>query len=110
MQITCDQRRELQEAVRSGHPMYIRTKALVLLNLAEGRSVQDVSRVLRVSRPSVYLWQLRYLQEGLWGLRVHPGRGRKPKADLEEVRQYVRQSPRRYGLSRTRWTLASLAQ
>ena len=39
MQITRDRRGELQGAVRSGHPTYIRTKALVLLNLAEGGSV-----------------------------------------------------------------------
>jgi transposase len=110
MVITCDQRRDLEKAARCGKPLYVRRKALALANLAEGRSVREVSRVLRVLRPSVYLWQSRYLKEGLSGLTVRPGRGRRPKADLGELELYVRQSPRKYGVARTRWSLATLAQ
>ena len=110
MDIPADQRRELETTARTGQPAYVRAKALVLVNLVEGRSIQEVSRIFRVSRQSVYVWRRRYLSEGIGGLRVRPGRGRKAQADLEEVERYVRQSPRRYGLRRTRWTLGSLAQ
>jgi transposase len=58
----------------------------------------------------VYVWQRRYLREGLDGLRVHAGRGRKGRANLQELVEHVRQSPRRYGVPFTRWTLAKLAQ
>lgn len=110
MQITREQRQELEKAARCGLPAYVRPKALALLNLADGRSVTDMARIFRVSRRSVYSWQARYGREGLPGLSVHPGRGRKAKADVAEIEDYVRQSPRNFGLMRTRWTLATLAQ
>jgi len=110
MEITAEQRQELAWAARHAQPGYVRTKALVLLNRADGRSVREVAVIFRVSRQAVYTWQTRYLDEGLAGLRVRPGRGRKGRVDLEELGRYVRQSPRRFGVERTRWTLATLAQ
>ena len=110
MQITADQRRELEKTARTGQPAYVRRKALVLVNWADGRSVHEMARIFRVSRQSIYAWRNGYGREGVKGLWVHRGRGRKAKADLEELASYVRQSPRRYGLRRTRWTLATLAE
>jgi transposase len=68
-----------------------------------------VARIFRVTRRSLYRWRRRYLAEGVTGLRVRAGRGRKPRADLEQLSDYVRQSPRTFGVHRTRWTLATLA-
>lgn len=110
MEISSDQRREVPGSARTGQPGYVRTKALVLLNAADGRAVQEVSRIFRVSRWSVYVWEERYLREGLPGLRVHAGRGRKARANLQERAEHVGQSPRRDGAPLTRWTLARLAQ
>ena len=110
MKINEQQRKELEDVARCGQPAYIRRKALVVLNLGEGRSITEVARIFRVSRQSVYEWRRRYREEGIDGLRVRPGRGRKPTADLEELERYVRQSPREFGVARTRWTLATLAE
>jgi len=110
MKMNEQQRRELEHVARCGQPAYIRRKALVLLNLGEGRSITEVAGIFRVSRPSVYQWRRRYREEGIDGLRVRPGRGRKPTANLEELERYVRQSPRTFGVARTRWTLATLAE
>jgi len=110
MVITREQRQELERAARYGQPAYVRSKALALLNLGDGRAVNEVARIFRVSRQSLYTWQARYLQDGLQGLRVHSGRGRKPRADPNEIEEHLRQSPRHFGLDRTRWTLESLAQ
>lgn len=110
MEITREQRQELDRAARHGQPGYVRSKALVLLNLADGRAVREVARIFRVSRPSVYHWRERFLRQGTDGLRVAPGRGRKARAKPEEIEQHLRQSPRRFGLDRTRWTLAGLAR
>src|ERR1700690_3236154 len=109
MEMTADQRRELEKKARCGEPAYVRSKALALVNVADGRSVREVARIFRVSRQSVYAWEKRCRSEGTEGLQVHPGRGRKTRANLQELERYVRQSPRRYGLRRTRWSLAALA-
>jgi transposase len=110
MRITVDQRRELEKTARTGQPAYVRRKALVLVNLADGRSVRELARLFRASRQSIYAWRDSYDREGVQGLWVHPGRGRKPRADLQELATYVRQSPRRHGVSRTRWSLTTLAE
>jgi transposase len=78
--------------------------------LASGRSVVEVADIFYVSRTSLYAWQQRYRQQGLEGLRVQAGRGRRGKADLAELERYLRRSPRDFGLSQTRWSLKALAQ
>jgi transposase len=110
MKIADQQRRELEDVARCGQPAYIRRKALVVLNLGEGRSIAEVAGIFRISRPSVHEWRRRYLEEGIDGLRVRAGRGRKPRANLKELERYIRESPRNFGVPRTRWTLATLAE
>lgn len=109
MNLTPDQETELKDVARHGEPGYIRIKAIALLNLAEGRSPSEVARMLLVSRQSLYNWQERYDSSGVAGLRVAAGRGRHGQADLREVEHYLRQSPRQFGLSQTRWSLTALA-
>lgn len=110
MQLTQGERGALESAARYGHPGYVRTKALALLNVADGRTVCEVAAIFRVSRQTVYAWCRRWRAEGLGGLRVHAGRGRPARADLAELEHYLRQSPRRFGLRQTRWTLATLGR
>ena len=98
-----------EDLLASGGVPDLRTKALVLLNVGEGRGVCELAKIFRVSRQSVHAWQKRYREQGIEGLGVQPGRGRKPKADGKEIERYLRQSPRRFGVARTRWTLQALA-
>lgn len=108
--ISPSQRRALERAGRSGQPAYVRPKALALLNVADGRAVSEVAAIFRVSRQSIYSWWHRWRREGLAGLAVHAGRGRRPRADLAELERYVCQSPRQFGLGQTRWSLSALAR
>jgi transposase len=110
MDLSAQQRRELRALARHGEPGYLRVKALALLNLAGGQSVSAVARLLWVSRQSVYAWRRRYHTDGVAGLRVAPGRGRKGTADRREIEHYLRRSPRQFGLHQTRWSLTALAR
>lgn len=110
MNITQKEREELEMVARCGQPAYLRSKALVLLNLADGKSVSELALLFRVARQSIYNWRSCYMKHGIQGLMIRPGRGRKSKADLEELQWYVRQSPRTFGVCCTRWTLAMLAK
>jgi transposase len=111
MQVTLipEQVAELESAVKSDRSPKVRIKALVLLNLADGKAVSHVAATFRTSRQSVYAWVAEYRNGGIDGFRVSPGRGRKCRADEEEIRRYIQQSPQNFGLSQTRWTLAALA-
>jgi transposase len=70
------------EQVRDHHPQaYVRVKAAGILKVWSGNSRGQVvkSGLLKpVRRETVQRWMVRYQQEGMAGLLVHAGRGRKP--------------------------------
>ncbi len=101
---------------------YLRTKAAAILKVADGKPLKEVAQHglgKPFSQDTLSDWIDQYEAEGLDGLRVHPGRGRKPAyasrhLDLEtaaaELRSIVYRSPRLYELPRTRWWLDGLRQ
>lgn len=105
-----DDMEQLHKLMRRASVPHLRTKATALWNVGKGRTTSEVAEFLGVSRTSVSNWISRFRNEGIAGLAIRPGRGRRPKADVAEVEQYLRQSPRAFGLTQTRWTLSALAQ
>lgn len=79
--LTAEQERELVRC-RDHHPKaYMREKAAAILKVAQGQSVRQVALhgLLRPRSPKkVGEWISRYQSEGLPGLQVRRGRGRKP--------------------------------
>ena len=104
---------QVQELSRAGrqHPQPgVRVKALAVLAVARGHSRQAVAEFFDRSAVSVGSWVSHYHEQGLPGLEIAPGRGRKRQVDEEELVTYALQSPRNFGLKRSRWTLQLLAQ
>lgn len=101
---------ELRWLVLRAPTPHERMKALALWNLAKGKRRGEVAEFLGVSKASITAWAQRFRAEGASGLCIRSGRGRRPRAVVAEVEQYLRQSPRAFGLSQTRWTLRALAQ
>jgi hypothetical protein len=68
--------------VRDHHPTpYLRERAAAVLKVADGWTVTDVAAVglLAPRSPNAVAgWLTRYERGGLRGLRIRPGRGRKP--------------------------------
>lgn len=77
-----DEERKELEAIRDHHAKpYVREKAAGLLKIAEGLSAHAValSGLLRERDPdAVYGWLNSYEAEGVEGLEIKAGRGRKP--------------------------------
>jgi transposase len=88
----------------------MRLKALAIRAVALGHTRQQVGAILHVSAYTVGQWYRLYLQGGWSALRIHPGRGRRSRVDGSQVQEYVHQSPRNFGIPRTRWTLGLLAR
>ncbi|GAP64540.1 MAG: helix-turn-helix domain-containing protein [Ardenticatenia bacterium] len=82
LHLTPEQRRELED-IRDNHPLrYMRERAEALLKIAEGKSGREVAlkHLPKERQPdTVYRWVHRYQKEGVKGLFIRPGRGRKPK-------------------------------
>lgn len=110
MELSETQQKELIYACKHSPQGYVRVRALALLNLTQGWSQEQVAKIFQVSRQSVSRWKQVFQTEGIEGLRVHPGRGRKSQVNQEEVENYILQSPRRFDLNRTRWTLQVLVK
>jgi transposase len=75
------QRQELQQIVKNHPKPYLRERAAALLKIADGASPHRVARhgLLRVREPDpVYAWLERYRTDGVAGLVIRAGRGRKP--------------------------------
>lgn len=102
--------KELEMLARRSPVPYVRVKALAVLNVARGRSRQEVAEIVCAHRQSVGIWARSYRAEGAAGFAVAQGRGKPAQVDGEELESYLRQSPRRFGLSQNRWTLRALAR
>jgi len=79
--LTAEQEAELVK-VRDHDPHpYMRERAAALLKIAAGISGRQVALSglhKRRASDTVYEWVHRYAAEGLSGLAIRPGRGRKP--------------------------------
>ena len=75
------QRRELEEIRDHDRRPYMRERAAAILKIANGHSGLQVARNL-LNRPhwqdTIYDWVKRYHAEGVKGLEIRLGRGRKP--------------------------------
>lgn len=75
------QKAELEVASRRHPKAYVRERAAAILKVNAGTSIRQVALygLLRRREPeTVKEWIVRYLAQGLPGLLVRPGRGRKP--------------------------------
>jgi hypothetical protein len=81
LDLSKEEREELEQ-IRDHHPKpYMRERATALLKIADGWSGLRVSRegLLKPRDPdTIYRWVRRYKEEGVAGLEIQKGRGRKP--------------------------------
>ena len=81
------QKRELEALLKRSAKPYIRERASAILQIAAGTSGKDVAfkgLLLTRRRNTVYDWVNRYKREGIKGLEIRKGRGRKPSFSPSE--------------------------
>jgi len=104
------QRAELEHWSRNHPRPGMRLKALAVGAVARGFTRAQAGGILNVSPYTVGQWYQRYVRSGWAALQIRPGRGRRSGVDAPQVQGFVRQSPRNFGIQRTRWTLKLLGQ
>jgi transposase len=81
VELSQEQRQDLVQVREHDERPYMRIKAGAILKVAAGETIRTVARE-GLHRPydedTVRHWIDRYEQEGIDGLRVQAGRGRKP--------------------------------
>jgi len=80
IKLNAAQREELEELRDHALKPHLREKAAALLKIADGQSGLQVGLhglLRRRDADTIYRWVKRYLEEGVAGLAVREGRGRK---------------------------------
>ena len=117
-----EQQEQLEQIRDTDKRPYMRERAATMLKIAEGVSPRQVALngLLKPRKPdTVYDWVERYQAEGIAGLSIKPGRGRKPAYSAkyqsnqeakEAILHTVRRCPTTFGKSRSCWSLSLIAE
>jgi transposase len=86
-------------------------RAQIITRAADGQTSQDIAKALKLSRPTVQLWRLRFLAlrtEGL--LKDAPRPGRKPRISARKIKQVVEATLHSTPPNATHWSTRSMAR
>ncbi|QQS30665.1 MAG: helix-turn-helix domain containing protein [Sphingobacteriales bacterium] len=98
-------RKELETLFKKSDNHSLRKRCQTILLKAEGRHSKDVGSIVGMCHVSVNSWLKRYKSDGIAGLYIKPGRGKKPLIDkksdehliLEAVSQHRQKISYRQG-------------
>jgi transposase len=88
-------------------------RRLAVEHLREGKSINEVARIVKASPSSVWRWKKAWEQKGLAGLsaKPHPGRrARLNRAQKKQLVQLLLRGPRSAGYATDLWTLARVSE
>jgi len=106
-------KRRLEKRCRNLKDGDLKTRYLIILNLADGRSAVDTARALKVHRSTVYRTAARFWEEGVDGLIDHREENGEAKLDdefLSTLWELVKSCPLDHGWKRPTWTREMLVK
>jgi transposase len=114
LHLTTRRRHRLEAQLQATHDAGLFRRTLAVLEVAAGKSVTEVARLLRVSRVSVHHWLACFTQDhDPTALADHRG-GNHPTIWTEDLqsalRECLRQPPERFGYQAVSWTVGLLQQ
>lgn len=92
--LTAEQEQELEQGYKYGSSHDFRQRCYSILLSAQGKSVPEIKALLKVTHQSIYSWFNRWESQGIQGLKIRSGRGRKRKLDIDNTdhQQVVKQA------------------
>ena len=103
IELTDNQRKELETGYRHGKSHSFRANCQIVLLKSEGRISKEIASFLGTTEQKVNRWLWRYKLEGIKGLHIRKGRGRASilqAADSESVKAAVKNHRRRISRAR----------
>lgn len=85
--LTEEQKSSLEKGYKTGKTHMLRRKCRSILLSDSGKSIPEIAVILETTRHSIYIWFNIYEKQGLEGLLLKPGRGRKRKLSLDNESQ-----------------------
>lgn len=104
VQLSDEQRQALEDGYRNGKSHAFRERCQMILLKSEKRTSAEIACFLDCHQMTVHEWVKRFEAEGIEGLKMRPGRGRRAilqvSTDLGAVRAAVQRSRQRIGLAK----------
>ncbi len=104
VQASAEQKADLEKGAKYGSTPSFRLRCQAILLKCEKRTSLAVAKELGCCEMSVNDWMVRFAQQGMEGLKVAKGRGRKSilqkHSDLEAVRRAVQNSRQRISMAK----------
>ena len=104
VQLSDEQRQALEDGYRNGKSHAFRERCQMILLKSEKRTSREIADFLGCHKVTVHEWVKRYQAEGVAGLKMRPGRGRRAilqtATDLGAVRAAVQRSRQRIDLAK----------
>lgn len=112
--LTATQRDQLEHQLRDTSDAGVFRRTLAVLEAANGRSIAEIARLLRTSRPSVYEWLETYRATPDPGSLLDHRGGNRPTLWTEELRALLAASlagpPGHWGYAVVEWTIPLLQE
>lgn len=90
-ELTADQIASLEKGFKYGSTHHFRTRCQCILLSYQGKSVAELCELYQKSHLTIYIWFNRWESEGIDGLNIRSGRGRKRKLDFDNA-DHVKQA------------------
>lgn len=114
LQLTAAQRRRLEQQLRATADADLFRRTLAVLEVANGRPIAEVARLLRTSRVSVYAWIASYDQAHDPAALVDQRGGNHPTLWTEDLQAALaaslRRRPEDFGYQAVGWTVRLLRE
>lgn len=106
-----EQAREELKALAASRTCAVRLweRATIIMELAAGRTKQELAKQLGLARQTVRRWEQRFLQRGIAGLNDAPRSGRPPTLGPEKIAPIVHKTMQETPGDSTPWSTRSLA-
>lgn len=109
--LSVDEKTDLERFFREDSRHSYRMRCKLILLKATGMKSTDVGFIVGMSYVSVNSWVKRYKLEGIQGLEIRPGRGRKPiishKFDTESILKVIKSNRQRVDMAKQEWEESS---
>ena len=112
LQLKESDKKQLQQWVSAfGTPQQIAVRCRIVLDAAEGVSVDEMATRWETNRKTVMLWRKRFETEGLESLwEVATGRGRKPTCGPEKIQSIIDATLQSKPKGMTHWSCRLMAE
>lgn len=104
IELSDELRKELENGYRNGKSHAFRTRCQMVLLKSEGRKSQEIADFLGYCQQAVNFWLHRYKRDGINGLLVKEGRGRRailsPQEDFQSVKEAVQKHRQRISIAK----------